>query len=302
MSTMVNNIEHMDYSDFFLLAGCDSPVAVNMVKNKQTLGHLHHHDFHEMTVVIDGSCSYEYQGMTYSLSPGDTYITPAGELHHYYNQQNLVLMNFIWYPDKLPISQDKLYNIVGYRTFFNLEPQSRSIFNFKHRLVLPPEQIYTMQMYYHRIKNELQNQSNGFNLNIGLIFTELLITVSRFYHEKQKHKDENNNELQKLDKVLTFLNTNFMHEISRAKAAKIFGSSESTFSRSFKRIMSESFFNYLLNLRLQHARNMLLNSDKSMSDISSECGFCDSNYFCYRFRKKFEVSPYQFRLKNKNLN
>ena len=302
MSKFINNIEHMDYSDFFLLANCDAPAAVNMVKNKQTLGNIHQHDFHEMTVVLDGSGLYEYQGVTYSLSPGDTYITPAGMLHHYRNQQNLSLMNFVWYSEKLPICQDQLYDIPGYRTFFTLEPQSRSVFNFKHRLKLPPEHIYTMQMYYHRIKNELTNKSNGFSLNIGLIFTELLIEVSRFYHEKGHHKDEINNELQKLDKVLTFLNTNFMHEISRAKAAKIFGSSESTFSRSFKRIMSESFFNYLLNLRLQHARNMLLNSDKSMSDISSECGFCDSNYFCYRFRKKFEVSPYQFRLKNKNTN
>ena len=300
MSTFVNNIEIMDQTDFFQLATCHSPVAINIVKNKQTLGNVHCHDFQEMSIVLDGSCLYDYQGKTYSLSPGDTYITPAGEIHHYREQQNLALMNFIWYPERLPVSQDKLYSIPGYRTFFNLEPKSRSVFNFEHRLVLLPEHTSAMQMYYHRIEKELQKKSDGFDLNIGLIFTELLITVSRLYHEKQLFKDKGNNELQKLDKVLNFLNNNFMYDISRSKVAKIFGSSESTFSRSFKRIMSESFFSYLLNLRLQHARNMLLNSDKSMSDISRECGFCDSNYLCYRFRKKFGESPYQFRLKNKN--
>jgi len=302
MSTFVNNIEVMDQSDFFQLANCYSPVAINIVKNKQTLGNVHRHDFQEMSIVLDGSCLYDYQGKTYLLSPGDTYITPAGEVHHYHEQHNLALMNFIWYPERLPISQDKLYSIPGYRTFFNLEPKSRSVFNFEHRLVLLPEHTYAMQMFYHRIEKELQNKSDGFDLNIGLIFTELLITVSRLYHEKQLFKDNGNNELHKLDKVLNFLNNNFMYDVSRNKVAKIFGSSESTFSRSFKRIMSESFFSYLLNLRLQHARTMLLNSDKSMSDISSECGFCDSNYLCYRFRKKFGESPYQFRLKNKPQN
>lgn len=299
MSRVVNNIEFMDSSDFLLLASCYSPVAINTVKNKQTLGNIHRHDFHEMTVVLDGSCRYDYQGKTYQLSPGDTYITPAGEIHHYHDQQNLSLMNFIWYPDRLPINQDKLYAIPGYRTFFNLEPKSRSVFNFEHRLILLPENIYTMQMYYHRIEKELQSKSDGYELNVGLIFTELLVAVSRFYNEKQFHKDKGDNELQKLDKVLNFLNENFKYQITREKAAKVFGSSESTFSRSFKRIMSESFFSYLLNLRLNHARNMLLNSDKSLSDISAACGFCDSNYLCYRFRKKFGESPYQYRLLNK---
>ena len=60
----------------------------------------------------------------------------------------------------------------------------------------------------------------------------------------------------------------------------------------------ESFSDYLLNSRLQHARNMLLTSNKTLSEISMECGFCDSNYLCFRFRKKFGQSPHQFRLKN----
>lgn len=296
MSRIVNGIEIFDKEDFFLLASCNAPVAVNHVKNEKTLGHMHTHDFHELTTVLDGSGRYLYQGEAYSLNPGDTFITPAGEKHHYCEQHNLSLMNFIWYPDKLPVAESTLNQIPGFRAFFDLEPQSRSVLRFEHRLVLMPEQTSSIQMFYHRIKKELSERADGFQMASGLIFTELLITVSRFFSEQKSSRKNNNNDLQKLGNVLTYLDANYMNNVSRRKAAKIHGSSETTFSRSFKRIMAESFFDYLLNLRLQHARKMLLESNSTISEIASSCGFCDSNYLCYRFRLKFGVSPHQFRL------
>ena len=298
MSAVIDSIEVMDASDLYMIASGTSPGAVNLVKNQKTLGYRHHHDFYELTVVLDGIGTYEYQGKTYLINAGDTFITLPGELHHYSDQQNLALMNFIWYPEQLPVSPEKLTSIPGYRTFFSLEPQSRSLFKFEHRLSLSPEQIYALQTYFRRIETELHHRSDGTPTYVGLIFAELLIAVSRFYNEKQKISKSVNNELQKLDEVLNFIHNNIAHPVTRGQAAKIFGSSESTFLRSFKRIMQESFSDYLLNLRLQHARNMLLTSNKTLSEISMECGFCDSNYLCFRFRKKFGQSPHQFRLKN----
>ncbi len=298
MSAVIDSIEVMDASDLYMIASGTSPGAVNLVKNQKTLGYRHHHDFYELTVVLDGIGTYEYQGKTYLINAGDTFITLPGELHHYSDQQNLALMNFIWYPEQLPVSPEKLTSIPGYRTFFSLEPQSRSLFKFEHRLSLSPEQIYALQTYFRRIETELHHRSDGTPTYVGLIFAELLIAVSRFYNEKQKISKSVNNELQKLDEVLNFIHNNIAHPVTRGQAAKIFGSSESTFLRSFKRIMQESFSDYLLNSRLQHARNMLLTSNKTLSEISMECGFCDSNYLCFRFRKKFGQSPHQFRLKN----
>ena len=128
MSVLIDSIEIMDASDLYMIASGTSPGAVNLVKNQKTLGHRHRHDFYELTVVLDGIGTYEYQGKTYLINSGDTFITPPGELHHYCDQQNLSLMNFIWYPEQLPVTPEKLSDIPGYRTFFSLEPQSRSIF------------------------------------------------------------------------------------------------------------------------------------------------------------------------------
>ena len=296
MSRIIDGVEHFDRNDFSLMAGCQSPVAVNHVRDQQTLGAAHYHDFYELATVLDGSGRYEYQGVVYDLNPGDTFIIQPGTRHHYLEQRKLSLINFIWYPEELPVSPETLNQIPGYREFFDLEPQSRSIFRFEYHLVLMPEQTAAMQLFYRRIENELKERANGYFLTSGLIFTELLITVSRFYNDSKKHFDKNGNDLQKIGEVLAFIDANYMHRISRSKAAKIYGSSETTFSRSFKRIMTESFFDYLLNLRLRHAREMLCQSDASISRIAQECGFCDSNYLCYRFRMKFGIPPHQYRI------
>ena len=296
MSEIINGIEYFDRNDFYLVAGCHAPAAVNHVRNEETLGHTHCHDFYELVTVLDGSGRYEYQGATYTLDPGDTFIIRPGVSHHYLEQRNLSLMNFIWYPEELPVTPETLNGIPGYRAFFDLEPQSRSIFRFEHRLTLMPEQSAAMQMFYRRIEGELKKRPDGYQLAVGLIFTELLIAVSRIYNDSKNAIDKNGNDLQKIGNVLAYLDANYMHRISRAKAARIHGSSETTFSRSFKRIMSESFFEYLLNLRLRHARELLSGSDMSISEVAQACGFCDSNYLCYRFRVKFGVPPHRFRL------
>ena len=298
MAYIDESVETMDAVSLYYLASGKSPGAVNLVKKDLTLGSRHRHDFHELTVVLDGTGNYEYQGCTYSINPGDIFITLPGEIHYYSNQRNLSLMNFVWYPEELPILPEKLNDVPGYRTFFKLEPQSRNVFKFSHCMVLSPEQLSTMQIFYRRIEKELSQRSESTPIYVGFLFAELLITVSRFYNEKQKSTKSVNNELQKLDDVLNFLNANIAAPVTRAQAAKVYGSSESTFLRIFKRIMQESYSDYLINLRLQRARNMLLNSNKTLSEISAGCGFCDSNYLCFRFRKKFGESPHQFRMKN----
>ncbi|MBR4666500.1 MAG: helix-turn-helix domain-containing protein [Lentisphaeria bacterium] len=50
-----------------------------------------------------------------------------------------------------------------------------------------------------------------------------------------------------------------------------------------------------MKIRLQHAGDLLINSNSSIAEIAEQCGFYDSNYFCKQFRRAFAVSPRSFR-------
>lgn len=55
--------------------------------------------------------------------------------------------------------------------------------------------------------------------------------------------------------------------------------SKSFLSKRFKTATGFGFKEYIINLRIQNACRLLLETNKSITDIAFECGFNDSNYF-----------------------
>ena len=80
--------------------------------------------------------------------------------------------------------------------------------------------------------------------------------------------------------------------------AKKFNLSRSYLSKKFKSVTGFGFKEYIINVRIQHACELLLNTNKSITDIAFECGFNDSNYFGDAFRRTKGISPNKYR-KNK---
>lgn len=58
-----------------------------------------------------------------------------------------------------------------------------------------------------------------------------------------------------------------------------------------------SFVDYVSNIRVKHAEKLLKTDDKSVKEISIECGYKDSNYFGRVFKRHTGMSPADFRKK-----
>lgn len=69
-------------------------------------------------------------------------------------------------------------------------------------------------------------------------------------------------------------------------------------SRSFKKYYNESPTEYITNLRLNYAANLLSNSDEDITTIALECGFENLSHFYHLFKKKFSASPKEFRIRH----
>ncbi len=66
-------------------------------------------------------------------------------------------------------------------------------------------------------------------------------------------------------------------------------------TRLFKKQYGNSIVNYILQVRITHAKQLLRFTDMSIEYISEECGFSDTNYFSRAFRKIEGISPAKFR-------
>jgi len=67
------------------------------------------------------------------------------------------------------------------------------------------------------------------------------------------------------------------------------------FTGIFKKETGLNFSEYVTLVRLNYAEELLCQpGKKSITEIACACGFNESNYFSYRFKEKYSVSPLQF--------
>jgi len=101
----------------------------------------------------------------------------------------------------------------------------------------------------------------------------------------------------KLERMTEFIRQNFRTKISSAGIAKVAGLSRSRASHLFREETGSSLSEYLVSLRVDYAKHLLLNTEMSLADVASEIGFFDQSHFTKTFRKKEKMTPSHFRLK-----
>lgn len=99
----------------------------------------------------------------------------------------------------------------------------------------------------------------------------------------------------RLQKILDYLHTHYDEPVRLSPLCDLVHLSESQLQRIFKRSTRMSISDYVLQLRLGRACQMLLQTDRSIGWIASECGFSDAADLARRFRKARNMTPTAFR-------
>lgn len=95
-----------------------------------------------------------------------------------------------------------------------------------------------------------------------------------------------------LNATARYIVLNLDKKLTLSELASYSHVSVSKLCHDFKKHFSVSVFEYIMNIRLQHARALLLASPDIMTkDVSELCGFFDVGYFCRMYRKKYGKTP-----------
>ncbi len=101
-----------------------------------------------------------------------------------------------------------------------------------------------------------------------------------------------------LRKILYYINQNLGNELTIEILADISEMSVPHIHAQFKKNLNTSPHQYILSRRLQCARNMLAGTGLTIKEISFECGFSNLESFYRAFRKYFNMTPGDYRLKH----
>lgn len=109
----------------------------------------------------------------------------------------------------------------------------------------------------------------------------------------QKNTDFFNSD--RIEKIYNYVRDNYNTRIKLEDAANLLNMSIVSFSRLIKQRTGKSFVDFVNEIRLGYATRMLIETNKSISEICYECGFNNISNFNRTFRKKQNCTPSEFR-------
>ncbi|MBR2381512.1 MAG: helix-turn-helix transcriptional regulator [Clostridia bacterium] len=233
----------------------------------------HNHLGIEIYYMREGKCHYFINDKSYDIISGDIILVPKGALHgtSYGSKPcTRLLINF----DDSIISKEVLEGIR------NIEYLYRN-----------PQTISNIDRIFDAIESEYLRADSLSGAALTSITEALLIFIIRNQQHKSVH--ENNTIVQS---AVKYIQDNYMSTIRLAEVAKMLSVSEEHLSRTFKKEITFGFSEYVTLIRLQKAEHMLKNEpSRAITEVAYACGFNDSNYFSYKFKKAYGVTPTEVR-------
>lgn len=245
-----------------------------MIDRKYSVSTQHYHPHYEIYYMKDGGCRYFIDDRSFDVEAGDVVFIPMGIIHRTNYTSNLhsrLLINCT--EDYIP--SDVLANISEGRYLY----RSREIAKNVEGIMAKIEQEY--------------NNPDEYTKSLLRCHTaELFYLLLR--HPGTLEEATTGNEF--IDSIVKYIKQNYMTDIRLTGIAKMKSVSPEHLSRTFKSCTGFGFNEYVTLLRLRKAEEMIKSEQHmTISEIAYECGFNDGNYFSYKFKKMYGVSPIKLR-------
>ncbi len=256
-------------------------------KSLATITTSHNHDFFEIFLITKGEALHRINSTEEIIEEGDLVFIRPDDTHNYEksDNKNCELINLA-FPSTTIL---KLFDYFG--DGFN----SDKLLNADY-----PPKIKLSKIEKEILVSRFEKLNTLKRTNKKKIKTELRILLADIFSRYFIYEEESHNEIipswlvklkSEMERKENFTaGINKMYELCKRTPEHI--------SRSFKKYFNESPTDYITNLRLNYAANLLSNSDEDITNIAMDCGFENLSHFYHLFRKKFNTSPKEFRLKH----
>lgn len=112
---------------------------------------------------------------------------------------------------------------------------------------------------------------------------------SNMSNKKEEHEN------QMVVRAQNYIQENFCRDLSLDEVSRQLDLSPYYFSKLFKEETGSNFVEYVTNLRMDRAKQLLTEEGRSMKEICAEVGYSDPNYFSRIFKKNTGVTPTEYR-------
>lgn len=230
----------------------------------------HRHDFYELEYVIEGEGACEINGKSFLLKKGDvSFVTPM-DFHSYTGGEMFKTVTVHFQLEALAKELSILSGIEA--CVINSNNEMREMF-----IMLPLENESSEHRYL-ALKNIIE------------LIVIMFLRVNRCERKSDMPRD--------IIEAVGYINRNFTKRLDLKSISEKCNYSTAYFSRQFKKYTGMGFVEYLTDVRVSHAKNILMNNDVSVTQLSYECGFGSIRSLNRAFFNKYGCSPKEYKRQN----
>ena len=241
----------------------------------------HWHDEVEIDCVLEGAVYYTVEGVTYRVEQGDIVIVGSGMIH----SGRCIEGNTI------EETRAEVMTVQINRNVFHYANYADPVFEVFH----PKDDNTELLPVLLKMKTVFQQQNPYYEVLLNSLGLELCyyLMVKQSYREKNgKTASTGNNEIKE---VLKYIEKHCCEKLTLEDVAGMFNYNASYFSRRFHQYTGFTFVEYLNRSRTEVACEMLMKSDKTVMEISLDCGFSNVSSFITFFKRQYKMTPEAYR-------
>lgn len=242
---------------------------------------LHEHNFYQMILVTGGSALADLNGKEFRLEAGMLALIQPRCPHGIHSGNA-----FHVYDAKFDAHDPQL--VQQLKTL----PQ-----------IMEPEDFQMIKTYFQWMMREGEAKQPFYPQTISCYFWMILVRLLRpgtiLSETALAARPENPLICKGIDvgKLEHYIRENYVQPLTLDDLTAVANCNKTTLIQAFKEVYGITPFGYIIQIRLQKARELLVNTDISVSEISDLVGFASVHYFSRFFKEKEHYSPLEFRAK-----
>ena len=228
------------------------------------------HSYYELVYIDHGSLEMNVDGNNYSLSKYDLMIYYPGQFHSHYTKadQTCSYLTVIFKMD------DRLADSLRNRVFHTRKDIYQVLCSFMKAV----------------------QTEDYLNQELAILYLkEVIILLHQFDHKEEA--DAGINPMQQhyehtlLNEILVYINNNICSAFTVEDLCTKFSVSRSSLQNLFRTNLHISPKQYISNLKLNYAKLLIQEHNRTISEISDMLGFTSIHYFSRKFKKQYGLSP-----------
>lgn len=252
----------------------------------KNISYSHSHDFIEMSIVLSGNSTYEINGSLHRVKEGDILVFNPGMYHK----------------EMLSQGEEVTELHIGFNHILLKGLPEDCILGEKATSILRLKKY--QNEFFHTCSEVLREQEKHDPISeimLKALVVKLISIVLRetyfknYIREVNRLSFESSEKSNVVDTIISYMQENYMKDISLDKLSKNMYLSPVYISKIFKEETGDSPINYLINIRLKKANELLENSRLSIKAIAKSVGYNDAYYFSKLFKKYYGYPPSKIR-------